>query len=128
MIERILKIVYVFAMFINVGLYGVSFILKLNVIPIQVDLSGLSAVEKREMLSNLAINYPLGESMYYVAIGLSIVLAIVLLTYLNVKLVSWRRRKLDLFLEFLDSVSICLKLTESFSFMWWYYELYRLEM
>ncbi|OAD88375.1 hypothetical protein HMPREF2738_01601 [Clostridiales bacterium KLE1615] len=45
------------------------------------------------MLSNLAINYPLGESMYYVAIGLSIVLAIVLLTYLNVKLVSWRRRK-----------------------------------
>ena len=85
MIERILKIVYVFAMFINVGLYGVSFILKLNVIPIQVDLSGLSAVEKREMLSNLAINYPLGESMYYVAIGL--------LTYLNVKLVSWRRRK-----------------------------------
>ncbi len=69
MIERILKIVYVFAMFINVGLYGVSFILKLNVIPIQVDLSGLSAVEKREMLSNLAINYPLGESMYYVAIA-----------------------------------------------------------
>ena len=62
-------------------------------IPIQVDLSGLSAVEKREMLSNLAINYPLGESMYYVAIVLSIVLAIVLLTYLNVKLVSWRRRK-----------------------------------
>ena len=93
MIERILKIVYVFAMFINVGLYGVSFILKLNVIPIQVDLCGLSAVEKRKMLSNLAINYPLGESMYYVAIGLSIVLAIVLLTYLNVKLVSWRRRK-----------------------------------
>lgn len=35
--------------------------------------------------------------------------------------------KLDLFLEFLDSVSICLKLTESFPFMWWYYELYRLE-
>ena len=59
MIERILKIVYVFVMFINVGLYGVSFILKLNMIPIQVDLSGLSAVEKREMLSNLAINYPL---------------------------------------------------------------------
>lgn len=93
MIERILKIVYVFAMFINVGLYGVSFILKLNIIPIQVDLSGLSVVEKRQMLSNLAINYPLGESMHYVAIGLSIVLAIVLLTYLNVKLVSWRRRK-----------------------------------
>lgn len=93
MIKRILKIVYVFAMFINVGLYGVSFILKLNVIPIQVDLSGLSAVEKRQMLSNLAINYPLGESVHYVAIGLSIVLAIVLLTYLNVKLVSWRRRK-----------------------------------
>ena len=61
MIKRILKIVYVFAMFINVGLYGVSFILKLNMIPIQVDLSGLSAVEKRQMLSNLAINYPLGE-------------------------------------------------------------------
>ena len=56
MIKRILKIVYVFAMFINVGLYGVSFILKLNVIPIQVDLSGLSAFEKREMLSNLAIH------------------------------------------------------------------------
>lgn len=93
MIERILKIVYVFAMFINVGLYGVSFILKLNMIPIQVDLSGLSVVEKRQMLSNLAINYPLGESMYHIAIGLSIVLAIVLLTYLNVKLVSWRRRK-----------------------------------
>lgn len=93
MIERILKIVYVFAMFVDVGLYGVSFILKLNMIPTQVDLSGLSAVEKREMLSNLAINYPLGESMHYVAIGLSIVLAIVLLTYLNVKLVSWRRRK-----------------------------------
>lgn len=36
--------------------------------------------------------------------------------------------KLDLFWEFLDSVSICLELTESFSFMWWYYELYRLEM
>ncbi|OAD88405.1 hypothetical protein HMPREF2738_01595 [Clostridiales bacterium KLE1615] len=36
--------------------------------------------------------------------------------------------ELDLFLEFLDSVSICLKLTESFPFMWWYYELYRLEM
>ena len=88
-----LKIVYVFAMFVDVGLYGVSFILKLNMIPTQVDLSGLSAVEKREMLSNLAINYPLGESMYHVAIGLSIVLAIVLLTYLNVKLVSWRRRK-----------------------------------
>ena len=93
MIERILKIVYVFTMFINVGLYGVSFILKLNMIPIQVDLSGLSAVEKRQMLSNLAINYPLGESMYHIAIGLSIVLAIVLLTYLNIKLVSWRRRK-----------------------------------
>ena len=93
MIERILKIVYVFAMFVDVGLYGVSFILKLNMIPTQVDLSGLSAVEKRQMLSNLAINYPLGESMHYVAIGLSIVLAIVLLTYLNVKLVSWRRRK-----------------------------------
>lgn len=93
MIKRILKIVYVFAMFINVGLYGVSFILKLNVIPIQVDLSGLSAFEKREMLSNLEINYPLGESMYHIAIGLSIVLAIVLLTYLNIKLVSWRRRK-----------------------------------
>ena len=93
MIERILKIVYVFAMFINVGLYGVSFILKLYMIPIQVDLIGLSLVEKRQMLSNLAINYPLGESMHYVAIGLSIVLAIVLLTYLNVKLVSWRRRK-----------------------------------
>ena len=45
------------------------------------------------MLSNLAINYPLGESMYHIAIGLSIVLAIVLLTYLNIKLVSWRRRK-----------------------------------
>ena len=56
MIERILKIVYVFAMFVDVGLYGVSFILKLNMIPTQVDLSGLSAVEKREMLSNLAIN------------------------------------------------------------------------
>ena len=80
-------------MFINVGLYGVSFILKLNVIPIQVDLSGLSAVEKREMLSNLAINYPLGESMHYVAIGLSIVLAIVLITYLIMKLVWWRKRK-----------------------------------
>lgn len=93
MIKRMLKIVYVFAMFVDVGLYGVSFILKLNMIPTQVDLSGLSAVEKREMLSNLAINYPLGESMHYVAIGLSIVLAIVLLTYLNVKLVSWRRRK-----------------------------------
>ena len=62
-------------------------------IVIQVDLSGLSSVEKREMLSNLAINYPLGENMYHVAIGLSIVLAIVLLTYLNVKLVSWRRRQ-----------------------------------
>ena len=93
MIKRMLKIVYVFAMFVDVGLYGVSFILKLNMIPTQVDLSGLSAVEKRQMLSNLAINYPLGESMHYVAIGLSIVLAIVLLTYLNVKLVSWRRRK-----------------------------------
>ena len=80
-------------MFVDVGLYGVSFILKLNMIPTQVDLSGLIAVEKREMLSNLAINYPLGESMYHVAIGLSIVLAIVLLTYLNIKLVSWRRRK-----------------------------------
>ena len=80
-------------MFVDVGLYGVSFILKLNMIPTQVDLSGLSAVEKREMPSNLAINYPLGESMYHVAIGLSIVLAIVLLTYLNIKLVSWRRRK-----------------------------------
>ena len=93
MIKRILKIVYVFAMFINVGLYGVSFILNLNMIPIQVDLSGLSAVEKREMLSNLAINYPLGESMHYVAIGLSIVLAIVLITYLIMKLVWWRKRK-----------------------------------
>ena len=93
MIERILKIVYVFAMFVDVGLYGVSFILKLNMIPTQVDLSGLSAVEKREMLSNLAINYPLGESMHYVAIGLSIVLAIVLITYLIMKLVWWRKRK-----------------------------------
>ena len=91
--EKLLKILYVFMAFVNVFLYGVSFILKLNMIPIQVDFSGLSAVEKREMLSNLAINYPLGESMHYVAIGLSIVLAIVLLTYLNVKLVSWRKRK-----------------------------------
>ena len=91
--KKNIKIVYVFAMFINVGLYGVSFILKLNMIPIQVDLSGLSAVEKREMLSNLAINYPLGESMHYVAIGLSIVLAIVLITYLIMKLVWWRKRK-----------------------------------
>ena len=32
-------------MFVDVGLYGVSFILKLNMIPTQVDLSGLSAVE-----------------------------------------------------------------------------------
>lgn len=93
MIERILKIVYVFAMFVDVGLYGVSFILKLNMIPTQVDLSGLSAVEKREMLSNLAINYPSGESMYHIAIGLSIVLAIVLITYLIMKLVWWRKRK-----------------------------------
>ena len=93
MIKRILKIVYVFAMFVDVGLYGVSFILKLNMIPTQVDLSGLSAVEKREMLSNLAINYPLGESMYHIAIGLSIVLVIVLITYLIMKLVWWRKRK-----------------------------------
>ena len=80
-------------MFVDVGLYGVSFILKLNMIPIQVDLSGLSAVEKREMLSNLAIKYPLGESMYHIAIGLSIVLAIVLITYLIMKLDWWRKRK-----------------------------------
>ena len=93
MIERILKIVYVFAMFINVGLYGVSFILKLNVIPIQVDLSGLSAVEKRQMLSNLAINYPLGEQLLSTAIKLSIILAIILVVYVVGKIMKKRKLK-----------------------------------
>ena len=93
MIERILKIVYVFVMFINVGLYGVSFILKLNVIPIQVDLSGLSAVEKREMLSNLAINYPLGEQLLSTAIKLSIILAIILVVYVVGKIMKKRKLK-----------------------------------
>ena len=93
MIERILKIVYVFVMFINVGLYGVSFILKLNMIPIQVDLSGLSAVEKREMLSNLAINYPLGEQLLSTAIKLSIILAIILVVYVVGKIMKKRRLK-----------------------------------
>ena len=93
MIERILKIVYVFVMFINVGLYGVSFILKLNTIPIQVDLSGLSAVEKREMLSNLAINYPLGEQLLSTAIKLSIILAIILVVYVVGKIMKKRKLK-----------------------------------
>lgn len=93
MIERILKIVYVFAMFINMGLYGVSFILKLNMIPIQVDLSGLSAVEKREMLSNLAINYPLGEQLLSTAIKLSIILAIILVVYVVGKIMKKRKLK-----------------------------------
>ena len=93
MIERILKIVYVFVMFINVGLYGVSFILKLNMIPIQVDLSGLSAVEKREMLSNLAINYPLGEQLLSTAIKLSIILAIILVVYVVGKVMKQRKLK-----------------------------------
>ena len=93
MIGRILKIVYVFAMFINVGLYGVSFILKLNMIPIQVDLSGLSAVEKREMLSNLAINYPLGEQLLSTAIKLSIILAIILVVYVVGKIMKKRKLK-----------------------------------
>lgn len=93
MIERILKIVYVLAMFINVGLYGVSFILKLNMIPIQVDLSGLSAVEKREMLSNLAINYPLGEQLLSTAIKLSIILAIILVVYVVGKIMKKRKLK-----------------------------------
>ena len=93
MIERILKIVYVFVMFINVGLYGVSFILKLNMIPIQVDLSGLSAVEKREMLSNLAINYPLGEQLLSTAIKLSIILAIILVVYVVGKIRKKRKLK-----------------------------------
>lgn len=93
MIERILKIVYVFVMFINVGLYGVSFILKLNMIPIQVDLSGLSAVEKREMLSNLAINYPLGEQLLSTAIKLSIILVIILVVYVVGKIMKKRKLK-----------------------------------
>ena len=93
MIRRILKIVYVFAMFINVGLYGVSFILKLNMIPIQVDLSGLSAVEKREMLSNLAINYPLGEQLLSTSIKLSIILAIILVVYVVGKIMKKRKLK-----------------------------------
>ena len=93
MIERILKIVYVFVMFINVGLYGVSFILKLNMVPIQVDLSGLSAVEKREMLSNLAINYPLGEQLLSTAIKLSIILAIILVVYVVGKVMKQRKLK-----------------------------------
>ena len=93
MIERILKIVYVFVMFINVGLYGVSFILKLNMVPIQVDLSGLSAVEKREMLSNLAINYPLGEQLLSTAIKLSIILAIILVVYVVGKVMKQRKFK-----------------------------------
>ena len=93
MIRRILKIVYVFVMFINVGLYGVSFILKLNMIPIQVDLSGLSAVEKREMLSNLAINYPLGEQLLSTAIKLSIILAIILVVYVVGKIMKKRKLK-----------------------------------
>ena len=93
MIERILKIVYVFTMFINMGLYGVSFILKLNMIPIQVDLSGLSAVEKREMLSNLAINYPLGEQLLSTAIKLSIILAIILVVYVVGKIMKKRKLK-----------------------------------
>ena len=93
MIKRILKIVYVFVMFINVGLYGVSFILKLNMIPIQVDLSGLSAVEKREMLSNLAINYPLGEQLLSTAIKLSIILAIILVVYVVGKIMKKRKLK-----------------------------------
>lgn len=93
MIERILKIVYVFAMFINMGLYGVSFILKLNMIPIQVDLSGLSSVEKREMLSNLAINYPLGEQLLSTAIKLSIILAIILVVYVVGKIMKKRKLK-----------------------------------
>ena len=93
MIERILKIVYVFVMFINVGLYGVSFILKLNMIPIQVELSVISAVKKREMLSNLAINYPLGEQLLSTAIKLSIILAIILVVYVVGKIMKKRKLK-----------------------------------
>ena len=93
MAEKLLKILYVFMAFVNVFLYGVSFILKLNVVPIQVDLSGLSAVEKREMLSNLAISYPLGEQLLSTAIKLSIILAIILVVYVVGKIMKKRKLK-----------------------------------
>ncbi len=93
MAEKLLKILYVFMAFVNVFLYGVSFILKLNMVPIQVDLSGLSAVEKREMLSNLAINYPLGEQLLSTAIKLSIILAIILVVYVVGKIMKKRKLK-----------------------------------
>ena len=93
MAEKLLKILYVFMAFVNVFLYGVSFILKLNMVPIQVDLSGLSAVEKREMLLNLAINYPLGEQLLSTAIKLSIILAIILVVYVVGKVMKQRKFK-----------------------------------
>ena len=93
MAEKLLKILYVFMAFVNVFLYGVSFILKLNMVPIQVDLSGLSAVEKREMLLNLAINYPLGEQLLSTAIKLSIILAIILVVYVVGKVMKQRKLK-----------------------------------
>lgn len=93
MAEKLLKILYVFMAFVNVFLYGVSFILKLNMVPIQVDLSGLSAVEKREMLSNLAINYSLGEQLLSTAIKLSIILAIILVVYVVGKIMKKRKLK-----------------------------------
>ena len=48
MAEKLLKILYVFMAFVNVFLYGVSFILKLNMIPTQVDLSGLVQLKKEK--------------------------------------------------------------------------------
>ena len=76
MAEKLLKILYVFMAFVNVFLYGVSFILRTSFAPVQ-DASDISAVEGTELASEVAVSYPLGEQLLSTAIKLSIILAII---------------------------------------------------
>ena len=72
MAEKLLKILYVFMAFVNVFLYGVSFILRTSFAPVQ-DASDISAVEGTELASEVAVSYPLGEQLLSTAIKLSII-------------------------------------------------------
>jgi flagellar biogenesis protein FliO len=92
MAEKLLKILYVFMAFVNVFLYGVSFILRTSFAPVQ-DASDISAVEGTELASEVAVSYPLGEQLLSTAIKLSIILAIILVVYVVGKIMKQRKLK-----------------------------------
>ena len=78
--------------FVNVFLYGVSFILRTSFAPVQ-DASDISAVEGPELAREVAVSYPLVEQLLSTAIKLSIILAIILVVYVVGKIMKQRKLK-----------------------------------